>query len=140
MSVFKLARVAKTDVIWPFYVMHHITVHPHALVAFIRTKTPKKIITPRLFLLCITIENKLDCHTDWWPNFQFACHWTQQPKHFGHQLSVNQCLNFSICPKNIGSYPKNLIVRSTMAIDPMTKKTSLQKKNQLPIFGCQINN
>ncbi len=61
-SVFKLAKVAKTDVIWPFYVMHHISVHPHALVAFIRTKTPKKFITPRLFLLCITIENKLDCH------------------------------------------------------------------------------
>jgi hypothetical protein len=40
-NVFKLAKVAKTDMTWPFYVKHHINIHLHALVAFIMTKTPK---------------------------------------------------------------------------------------------------
>lgn len=59
-SVFKLARVAKIDTTWPFYIKHHISVHPHALVAFIKTNTPKKFITARLLLLCMATENGFD--------------------------------------------------------------------------------
>jgi len=44
-------KVVKTNVMWPFYIEHHINDYPNTFVTSVRTKPQKKIFTLGLPLL-----------------------------------------------------------------------------------------
>jgi hypothetical protein len=70
--------VIKTDMTCPFYVRHHVNVHPNAFITFVKMDTRKSLIILGLPPLQLATKNKF-----WLPIL-----W--QPKNFGHQACDDQ--------------------------------------------------
>ncbi len=132
-------KVVKTNMMKPFCVRHHVDVHVDSpLVAFVKTNTQKKFITPKLSPLCMLTKTRFDrlAIGDWVFNFPITklddqTFWSSTFNHHNRRLKISNCqlsgikvgnqIFFNLPQKKFRSCPKFLVLQLIVASNPLTR-------------------